>query len=472
MNKKFVQLKKIMVMSLVVVMIFSLIPTFSSAEGDRKQDVSVEKANVATPAESNEPNNQNPPDQEQTNENQPNETEVIPKLRICLDPGHAGYENRGYNKKYWESVMTWRLTGYLKAELEKNPNVEVVMTKKSLFEDHAVYKRGTMAKGCDLFISIHSNHSSSNRTDYPLAIVSAKTKHDGDSLYSIAAPLGKRLAAVVGSTIKTKQKLQVWVKKQSGDLNWYGVIRGAAAVDVPGIILEHSFHSNKKVCNWLLKEENLKVMAKREAEVIISYFNANGEYGNFSSATTLPSPKRFSSYGQGWGSTVTKWSKVKGAKGYYLYRANSKNGKYHKIVTTRSLSYKNTNLIAGKKYYYKVRAYKYVYNRKRLGLYSKKDVAKVRPKATKIKLKVKKRRVTIRFTYLLGVKGYKIYRATSRYGKYKLVKRGKKLARTLSWKDKKLKKGRRYYYRVQAYTIIDGRQIHGVMSKIKSIIVR
>ena len=271
MNKKFVQLKKIMVMSLVAVMIFSLIPTFSSAEGDRKQDVSVEKANVATPAESNEPNNQNPPDQEQTNENQPNETEVIPKLRICLDPGHAGYENRGYNKKYWESVMTWRLTGYLKAELEKNPNVEVVMTKKSLFEDHAVYKRGTMAKGCDLFISIHSNHSSSNRTDYPLAIVSAKTKHDGDSLYSIAAPLGKRLAAVVGSTIKTKQKLQVWVKKQSGDLNWYGVIRGAAAVDVPGIILEHSFHSNKKVCNWLLKEENLKVMAKREAEVIISY---------------------------------------------------------------------------------------------------------------------------------------------------------------------------------------------------------
>ena len=186
----------------------------------------------------------------------------------------------------------------------------------------------------------------------------------------------------------------------------------------------------------------------------------------------MPSPKRFSSYGQGWGSTVTKWSKVKGAKGYYLYRANSKNGKYHKIVTTRSLSYKNTNLIAGKKYYYKVRAYKYVYNRKRLGLYSKKDVAKVRPKATKIKLKVKKRRVTIRFTYLLGVKGYKIYRATSRYGKYKLVKRGKKLARTLSWKDKKLKKGRRYYYRVQAYTIIDGRQIHGVMSKIKSIIVR
>ena len=92
-------------------------------------------------------------------------------------------------------------------------------TEQSLFEDYVVYKRGTMAKGCDLFISIYSNHSSSNRTDYPLAIVSAKTKHDGDSLYSIAAPLGKRLAAVVGSTIKTKQKLQVWIKKQSRDLN-------------------------------------------------------------------------------------------------------------------------------------------------------------------------------------------------------------------------------------------------------------
>lgn len=59
--------------------------------------------------------------------------------------------------------------------------------------------------------------------------------------------------------------------------------------------------------------------------------------------------------------TVTlTWKKVSGADGYEIYRKTGASGTYSKIKTITSgstLTYKNTGLTVGKKYYYKVRAY-------------------------------------------------------------------------------------------------------------------
>lgn len=55
-----------------------------------------------------------------------------------------------------------------------------------------------------------------------------------------------------------------------------------------------------------------------------------------------------------------KWKKVSAASGYVIYRATSKNGTYKKIATITSsgkVTYKNTKLKSGKKYYYKVQTY-------------------------------------------------------------------------------------------------------------------
>ena len=190
------------------------------------------------------------------------------KLRIMLDAGHAGYYNRGIIKSYWESKMTWKLTNYLKKDLEAY-GIECGMTKKSQRHDPSVYGRGRKARGYSLFISIHSNWAPSASADYPLAIVSSKYKK---RLYKKAQPLGRKLASVIKTTMKTKQNYMVWVKRQRGGKDWYGVIRGAASVNVPGIILEHSFHSNKKKCKWLLKNKNLKKMAAAEAKTIAKHY--------------------------------------------------------------------------------------------------------------------------------------------------------------------------------------------------------
>lgn len=61
------------------------------------------------------------------------------------------------------------------------------------------------------------------------------------------------------------------------------------------------------------------------------------------------------------GSLSVTWKAVKGAGGYKVYRASSKNGTYKSVKTVKSaktLTYTNTKLSKGRTYYYKVRAYK------------------------------------------------------------------------------------------------------------------
>lgn len=68
-----------------------------------------------------------------------------------------------------------------------------------------------------------------------------------------------------------------------------------------------------------------------------------------------------------------KWNKVLGASGYKVYSATSSNGTYSlkkTITSINTLSYTNTNLVSGKTYYYKVRAYRNVNGNVVYGPYS------------------------------------------------------------------------------------------------------
>ncbi len=97
-------------------------------------------------------------------------------------------------------------------------------------------------------------------------------------------------------------------------------------------------------------------------------------YGAFSTVTaTYPAPAKtgeVKASSAGYDSIKLTWSKAAGAKGYQVYRATSKSGKYTKVKTTTSLSYTNTGLTAGKTYYYKVRAYTKVGDTTRYGAFS------------------------------------------------------------------------------------------------------
>lgn len=67
------------------------------------------------------------------------------------------------------------------------------------------------------------------------------------------------------------------------------------------------------------------------------------------------------------------WKKQSGVSGYVVYQSTKKSTGYKKIATVKSaskVSYTTKKLTAGKKYYYKVRAYKTVNGKKVYGSYS------------------------------------------------------------------------------------------------------
>ena len=184
---------------------------------------------------------------------------------VCLDAGHYGKYNRSpVVKTYYESDMVWKLHLLLKKELESY-GIQVKQTRTDQEKDKDLYSRGKASKGCDLFLSLHSNavgSKANESVDYPVVYVQLDGKGD---------QLGKKLANAIEETMGTKQSGCIATRKgKKGE--YYGVLRGAAAVGTMGMILEHSFHTNTKATKWLMDDDNLATMAKVEAKIIADWF--------------------------------------------------------------------------------------------------------------------------------------------------------------------------------------------------------
>lgn len=184
-------------------------------------------------------------------------------IKICLDAGHAGKENKSpVVSEYYESDFNWKLHLKLKAELEAF-GIQVITTRANQNEDLGTKSRGKKAQGCNVLLSIHANAADRETADYPLAIVPVNGSGD---------ELGKKLGACIRDAMDTNEPADMWTKKTDSGADWYGVINGAAQVGVPGIILEHSFYTNKRMAEWMMNEANLDKLAKAEAEVIAAHY--------------------------------------------------------------------------------------------------------------------------------------------------------------------------------------------------------
>lgn len=192
--------------------------------------------------------------------------DYLANIKICLDAGHYGKYNRSPAvPEYYESDMNWKLHLMLKARIEEYEGVEVILTREDQEMDKTLFDRGCTSEGCDLFLSIHSNAVDDfvhEDVDYPKSIVQLDGRGD---------KLGLMLGECVKELMGTKQDVLLFKREHQGG-EYYGVLRGAAAVGTMGIILEHSFHTNTKMTKWLLDDNNLAKAAKAEAEVLAKYF--------------------------------------------------------------------------------------------------------------------------------------------------------------------------------------------------------
>ena len=261
-------------------------------------------------------------------------------FKVWLDAGHYGNYNAGAVKGYYESVRMWKLTELLAKELTAR-GITVIKTRSNQATDLALTSRGRKAKGCDLFLSMHSNAAGAESVDYPVAYV---------PLNGTGTTIGHKLADIVADVMGTVQKGRTATRRGSTGADYYGVIRGAVSVGVPGIILEHSFHTNPKAAAWLMSDANLAKLANAEADCISAWLEGtakpsaqtlqvakhksaaynkaykttadlnmrSGAGTDFPVLTTLPHGAAFRCYGfyNVVGSTVWLFGEAAGKKGY------------------------------------------------------------------------------------------------------------------------------------------------------------
>ena len=144
-------------------------------------------------------------------------------------------------------------------------------------DNHHLSLRGTFAQGQDLFLSLHTNANLDNANGYPTCnqpiginktlVFVNQTAAQSAEMIALANAVGEQLSAVnealglsgsSGFRPAKPGRLHDWsdafndaldtpgaVCYRPGDngQDYYGVLRGAASVGVPGLIVEHGFHT-------------------------------------------------------------------------------------------------------------------------------------------------------------------------------------------------------------------------------------
>ena len=204
--------------------------------------------------------------------------------KICIDAGHCGKQNQSPGcPEYYESETVWKLSQMQKKYLEALGH-EVIMTRADQKKDLALQSRGKKSKGCDLFISDHTNAvgGGMNETVSHASIIPQtddKTTQCDDVSLRFAKAIGPVITQIMGIQYKVQPRQAQSDRNGDGILNdnYYGVLHGARLVGTPGVILEHGFHTHTATVRWLEDDENLEKLAKAEADCINAFFGAPAE---------------------------------------------------------------------------------------------------------------------------------------------------------------------------------------------------
>ena len=165
------------------------------------------------------------------------------------------------------------------------------------------------------------------------------------------------------------------------------------------------------------------------------------------------------------------WKKQDGVTGYKLYSYNYKKKKWEYVGKTSNNSYTVKKLKDGTVYKYRVRAYKNIDGKQYMGEYSSSLKTATQTKTPKIsKITTKNKKATIKWKKVSGASKYQIYMSTSKNGKYSKIKTTSSSA--TSYTKAKLKKNKKYYFKIRSYKTVSGKNIYSSYSSIKSIKVK
>ena len=226
--------------------------------------------------------------------------------------------------------------------------------------------------------------------------------------------------------------------------------------------------SNSKVASVSKKGV---ITAKAQGTAVITCKPKKG----FSSKCTVkvtnatPGQSKLSAKATGYNSASVSWTSQYGITEYRVYRKPQVGPlKLVKAVPGTVTSLKDTNLETGVKYTYTVVAFRTVSGKVHKGPTSNGVVVQPVPGKSKIKkMKAKGKGVTFNIKAVAGASGYNIVKrvgSNKSYKKIGVIKAGQKL----TFYDKKLKKGKKNYYKIIVFTTVKGTHYYGKYSKVKT----
>ena len=196
---------------------------------------------------------------------------------VVLDPGHGGSDSGARRGSVYEKNINFKVAQYCKAELEQYCGVTVYMTRTG-DTNPSLEERAQIAAnyGANILVSIHQNSGSSsaygaevyypNRNYKPAIGASGEAVADFIQKELVSLGLNNR-----GTKIRNTEKGYTYADGSYSD--YYGIIRNAKKLGVPGIIVEHAFLSNTSdYNNFLSSDSKLQKLGIADATGIAKAF--------------------------------------------------------------------------------------------------------------------------------------------------------------------------------------------------------
>lgn len=188
------------------------------------------------------------------------------ELVIVIDPGHGGSNGGTTSGHTIEKEMTMVTAMAMYEDLTKYDNVQVYMTHTEDI-DMDLKQRAEFAQSvnADFLFSIHYNASEYHTMFGSEVWVSCVTPYNA---------YGYQFGHLYLEHMQEKGLFIRGVKNRLNEQNedYYGIIREAAALAVPAVIIEHCYVDEERDAEYIENEEDFAELGRTDALAVAKYF--------------------------------------------------------------------------------------------------------------------------------------------------------------------------------------------------------
>lgn len=190
---------------------------------------------------------------------------------VVIDPGHGGENNGTTENGFLEKDMTMKTAKAMYDKLTQFENIEVYLTHWD-DNDLSLKERAVIAsqKNADFLISLHYNASDSHELFGAEVWISLFPEFHNPG-YQLGTCFLREFRDM-GLDLRG-----IKTRPHSKGKDYYGVIREAATLGIPAIIVEHCHVDHPRDCGHCDSDEELKAFGEADALAVAKYFGLKSE---------------------------------------------------------------------------------------------------------------------------------------------------------------------------------------------------